>query len=824
MALTDVVLARLKGQVSRAQLVLFTGAGFSRDARDRSGQPIPGVLELRKVLHDILFPGRPFDQDASLGELYGLALRRDRTALRAVLESRFSVDPASLPDYYRTYFTFPWRRIYTLNVDDLEGAASRRFSLPRSLRLLSAVNPSREPRPQKEGAPELDVVHLNGGLDDGPELLTFSESQYGERLASRDSWYERCVVDLRSRPVVFVGTELRESTLWQHLSLRERHVGSSEVTPPGSILVTPTLSAVREETLASLNVDWFKGTAAEFEALVLRPLGEQASKGLSFLSMYTADSGRKGVPLVSELAAEHPNLATEYLLGDEPDWSDFVSGRVAIRPSLANLRRVADGLLSGSGSTALVVTGTAGSGKSTALMWLALELSNRGLPVFWIDRDSAAGPSEIRKKIAAMPEKSVLAIDDADLFGGQLLSMLRDLVPHRPGFLFVCAMRANKVDEFSGAIARTRELSLIEYVVPPLTDEDIDALIGVLDRHNRLGILKGEPADARRRAFAERAGRQLLVAMIEATSSEKFELKATTELDGLQPPQWFIYALLVIASSQRHFLTKDEVLLAASDVADPADALNRLVSRHLVVARPPNYEYRVRHRVIADVVLDHLREQHQLKPSFIALAYALASKIEPDTDRYGRMWRLLIRLLNHEMLQRTIGIMAARELYQEVEDLLARDYHYWLQRGSLEVEAGDLRRAEHFLDQARSLSPGDHRVDTEYGYLLMRKAVDNVGSTRAPDWLDEGTRLLEGVIAARNGGDYHPFHIIGSQGLAWVRHGVSDPNEKRRLLSYYFDFVEEGRRLHPLRRDLDQLSTDMRRDLLMTTVRDPPKS
>jgi hypothetical protein len=47
------------------------------------------------------------------------------------------------------------------------------------------------------------------------------------------------------------------------------------------------------------------------------------------------------------------------------------------------------------------------------------------------------------------------------------------------------------------------------------------------------------------------------------------------------------------------------------------------------------------------------------------------------------------------------------------------------------VEHGDLRRAELFLNQSRSLGHDDHRVDTEYAYLLLRKAIDSPLDTRS---------------------------------------------------------------------------------------------
>ena len=373
---------------------------------------------------------------------------------------------------------------------------ARRFDLRRTPIAISATTLTTD-GPRRPGANQLEVVHLNGTLADSPESLTFSDAQYGSRAASPDSWYTRCVIDLRfSRPVVYVGTELNESTLWQHVELRRRQGVESEILPPGSILVTPTLSRARKDTLRVLNVDWFAATAEEFSASVLRELSEAAARGFEFLKTYDESFGRAGIPLVSELIAESGATHTEYLMGEEPIWADLTQGRAVPRASDRHLASVAKDVLERRmEKTAIAVTGTAGSGKSTAIKRLALDLSNQGLPVLWIDRDSQAAPALIRKRIAEFEDRVVLAVDDADTFGQHLIRLLRDLVPTRPNLLFVFAMRSTKFDDVADSLRRIGELGIAEHEIPNLTDDDIEALISTLDRHNRLGILKAADAE-----------------------------------------------------------------------------------------------------------------------------------------------------------------------------------------------------------------------------------------------------------------------------------------------------------------------------------------
>ncbi|MGH7898271.1 MAG: hypothetical protein ACREQQ_09980, partial [Candidatus Binatia bacterium] len=121
------------------RMTLFTGAGFSCDAFDREGQPIPSGDELRLELWKLCFGDQQPDE-SSLADLFSTALARRPNALRRLLERRLTVAPASLPVHYRMWLSIPWRRAYSLNADDLESAIARRFRLPRRIEVISALS------------------------------------------------------------------------------------------------------------------------------------------------------------------------------------------------------------------------------------------------------------------------------------------------------------------------------------------------------------------------------------------------------------------------------------------------------------------------------------------------------------------------------------------------------------------------------------------------------------------------------------------------------------------------------------------------------------
>jgi hypothetical protein len=248
-------LDHLSALVASGDAVLFTGAGFSADARDCLGRRLPRSVDMASELWSLLFGDEPAD-DSTLPDLFDVAIARCPDRLRAYLHERLTVGDDTLPGYLQHWFAAPWRRIYTLNIDDLECAVSRRFPLPCPLRTLTMGDDV-----EADGGDALDVIHLNGFVGTRPDLATFSTSQYAARLCRPDPLYARLCDDLMARPFVFAGTVLDEPVFWQHLELARS--GRDMAARPRSLLVTRSLSRARHLLLETLNITWIAATVAE---------------------------------------------------------------------------------------------------------------------------------------------------------------------------------------------------------------------------------------------------------------------------------------------------------------------------------------------------------------------------------------------------------------------------------------------------------------------------------------------------------------------------------------------------------------------------------
>jgi hypothetical protein len=273
----------LTTQLENARAILFTGAGFSSAAKNVAGEPMPGVGTLKEALWKICFPDDPLDPNSSLQNVYEAALIRNPREMKDVLTRMLSVDGTSLPVWYSEYFRLPWFKCYTLNIDDLPLRLEKAAWLPRKVEAFS-------PMSGRVGNTESDkeilrIIHLNGTIEGLPKDVTFSMTQYAERLAREEPIYTQLAVELLSHPFVFVGTKLDEAPLWQHIQLRASRGGNAlGEFRPKSFLVSPHLDKAREVALSQYNLEWIQMTAEQFAQEVLSKLGGTYTKGLHSIS------------------------------------------------------------------------------------------------------------------------------------------------------------------------------------------------------------------------------------------------------------------------------------------------------------------------------------------------------------------------------------------------------------------------------------------------------------------------------------------------------------------------------------------------------------
>ena len=121
----DTIIRQISNKLESG-IVLFTGAGFSKDAKDLNGNNLPLGPDLAKEIWSIPFPSDVYD-GSKLSDVYHAARRTQETKLIQYIKSRLTIDSFTLPSWYELYLNFPWEKIYTLNLDNLWKIAASKF-------------------------------------------------------------------------------------------------------------------------------------------------------------------------------------------------------------------------------------------------------------------------------------------------------------------------------------------------------------------------------------------------------------------------------------------------------------------------------------------------------------------------------------------------------------------------------------------------------------------------------------------------------------------------------------------------------------------------
>ena len=324
------------------RLVLFLGAGFSADATNKLGEPIPlGETLCRKLWSFLRFTKE--SDDNRLQDLFELCLAGDKRQLAFLLRDLFTVD--RLADWYQLLTKPYWYRIYTTNVDDVVERAYAVKEVEPSLEVIDGQNADYKDRDQF--LESIQLVKLNGTDLNSPDKLTFSFRQYARRASENPTWYDHFVRNYSSLPTVFLGTELDEPLFWQAVEARGQRFGGKERRSK-AFVVAPSFTEVARKKFGVLGIIPIQGTSREFLELIAAPeslptraeIIAQLHPGLiETLSAAGVTSRTQVAHLQEFLTAFHlvrqperiSRVGKEFLLGAGPDWADIYANLDAHR-------------------------------------------------------------------------------------------------------------------------------------------------------------------------------------------------------------------------------------------------------------------------------------------------------------------------------------------------------------------------------------------------------------------------------------------------------------------------------------------------------------
>lgn len=823
--------------VNRNQVNLFLGAGFSTLAKNKLGNTLPTSGQFAELLWAFLGYPPPYDPSSTLAELYE-ALLASGKSIAAITEFLTSnLMSADVPREYEEIVKVFWSRIYTTNIDNLLEQIYGRVGTPR----LDIKSFPKDELPDRDiTLDRIQAVHLHGRLPCNPNDVTFSITQFARRATPHDHLYDHFVRDYGTKTTVFIGTSLNEPLLWQYIEIRKARRAEIREERPKSFLICPSITAPKRQLLQAMNVVPVIGSTSDFLAWLSSKGAELASRdevlrvtipGLVELVGGVVAGSERDLRSIKEFGRHFHTIPTDvssraqdrslFLLGASPKWEDLLRGRDAPREITASVCDAVESSLTNEPERIALypLLGSAGSGKSTILRRIAIQLAQAGHTCFLTNSEELARFDDIARALTHIGKKCVLFFDNAETILPALPRLLEALITIEFPPLCVVASRINDFERMSPKLPK--EVRSHEFLIPHLTRNEIKAVLTVLERENLLGLLKGMSQDQRISEFESKANQQLLVAMREATSGRGFNDIIEDEYRTLTPAETqILYLCAALATEAGYRLTLQEYVgCSRLPAAESLSILSRNL-RDIVLRTGVNDDLlMLRHRRIAEHMVNRAAPRSELGEAYLRLLGVLSSEIGGNPRR-SRTFSLYKTLIHHHTVFRRFeeNIHDARQVYDSVLPKFSRNAQFLLQYGSLEMEAGNLEIAQNYLNQADSLDPGNAFIGNAKGQLFLKQGIKAPNRATAVILRDDGSRILMENITNPELDDAYCYHIYCLLRLTWVRVWGQTQQEKITELESLRGIVNKAFSKYPLDRRISEVKLEIERDYFSQAV------
>jgi len=370
----------------------------------------------------------------------------------------------------------------------------------------------------------------------------------------------------------------------------------------------------------------------------------------------------------------------------------------------------------------IVIKAHAGAGKSVFLRRLAWEASHHFNRLCLYASGDATLSSVVLQDISnATKEHIYLFVDDVVQYRNELDTLIHGIGSSK----WLTIVGAARTNEWNGTPTPYQSLVTEEHNLPYLSDRELDDLVGKLDLHNALRELVRLPPEDRRDALRQKAGRQLLVALHEATSGRRFEEILHDEYSRLSPNRLKEIYLAICFLNQ--FCVPVRAGLIARRFGITFEEFQKKLFKPLeevvIADRRSEYEdfsYIARHPHVAEIVVrNELFSADDIFNEYMTTLRELNVGYSSDRLAFQRL------VQGKRVASHFADSHLAYDVFKAAEEALGSEDPYLLQQMALYEmtrESGDLGKANQFLQRAIGLAPRNRIFKHSLAELCLKQA------------------------------------------------------------------------------------------------------
>jgi len=811
--MTEKLPPALVDQIADGNVVLFLGSGASIGASTTDPTiQVPKGAELADLIA-LKFLG-PNYKGKSLQYVSQLAQSEtDMFTVQKYVADLFShFGPGS---HHLMLPLFEWKAIITTNYDRIVEEAYR-LTTNRLQNIEPFIKNGERLSQRLKTRSDIQYLKLHGCLssvndEDIPLILT--PDQYVTHRNGRSRLFERMKELAYEHPFVFVGFSFEDHDIRAIL----HELDGLKEAKPRSYMVGPYITDEETRYWDSKKIGSLRMSFSDFMSCIGSSVAPErrvhssarpvADHPIHNVFVVPTDELRPSDSLTRFLTEDveyvHSGIATKSI--DPKDfYKGYFDGWSAIMNNYDAERTIKDGILSEAvlidetepTQELYVIKGHAGAGKSVLLKRIAYDAAVSFNCICLYAKFNARVPYEpIRELYDHTKRRTFLFLDQASEFKEEIALLLKrakkDGIP-------LTVITAERLSQWNTECQVLEPLLTHYYVLPYLTDREIRALLALLETHQSLGYLATKKPEDRVAELAEVAGRQLLVALLEATHGLPFREIVKSEYDGLSTSEAKSLYLTVSVLHRIGAMTRAGLISRVHSIGFSEFKSRLFKPLESIVFSQRDYRindevYFTRHPHIAEIVFEEVLKTGQDRfDEYIRIIGAL--DIDYDNDR----WAFISMTKARYLLETFSNPEFISSIYRLARERSVDDPKLLQQIAIFEMEQGRLDEAERLLQEALRIEPNDAIVAHTFAELALKKAEGSRHSAQRSKYIAEAIKVCKELIAGKVRSSY-PYHTLIKANVMKMEDVASDGDlpEMERVVKVIEKAISDAKQYNP---------------------------
>ncbi|GGF70525.1 SIR2 family NAD-dependent protein deacylase [Wenyingzhuangia marina] len=768
----------LLDKIKEGKVILFLGAGAAFDSKHPNGDKPPSGNQLANLISEKFLGPNYLDRDLQ----YVSELAISETDLFTVQKFVSDIFRQFKPgDHHLRIPLYKWHSIYTTNYDLL---IEDSYDKVRNRQQVLATFIKNGERIQDKMSIPNSVMYnkLHGSITDITDEklpLILTPDQYVDHLDERDRLFGRLKESSFEYSILYVGFSFADLDIRSTL----KELNKKGDARPRSYMIGPNITEEESrfwdsKKISSIKlsfksfIDELDKSITENERILSSIVREDFSHPI--MAKFQANVSEPTEGLIEFINRDvtylHTNLAEK---DTEPKvfYKGYFEGWDPILKNYDVNRKVTDSILSdvflveederGVKQELFLIKGNAGSGKTVLMHRLAWDaaITFEKLCLYY-KSDVPLEYNRFAELYQLVKERIYLFIDGVVDKVDDIEYLLNKAKKDNIQITIICSERTN-VWNVGGD--RLNTFLIQDYTLQYLNDKEIDDLIVLLKKHKSLGYLTGKSIEEQRYALSERSGRELLVALYEATAGKPFADIVMNEFKSIPSEEAQSLYLSICIFHRIGAYARAGIISRLHEINFSYFQDKLFKPLESVVYHHRNYVindyvFTTRHQHIAELVFEQvLIDQESRYEKYISIISKL--DIDYDSDK-----QVFIALTNAKKLMEVFrDPNKIRELYNIAYENIGEQAALMQQESIFEMNHndGDLEKANMLLNRAHEIEPKNSSIAHSKAEFLLRKATNNSQNLVIKSLLKSSKDICQDIISnKKNRNIVHAYHTL----------------------------------------------------------------